>query len=516
MKRRAGDRMPRADRGVKWGNAALVLGAILFSLLAGELVARIADGRGIFREPMYFGTPQIVPIEKYIAKIEAGRKGVGELWKLSPPPLPNRGTPTKEDIERLREFGDPLDLGPTLQLRASELFKVWNSKLEKGACDHPVLKHLTRWPLDFFDPPGGDDRPRYRYRQNATLPTGLVTNQMGWRGKPVEALTPQTIRIVFVGASTIAEAPDLPWSAPELLDAWLNEWARERGLAVRFEVLNAGREGSSTSDVAAIVRDEVAPLRPDLVIFYEGAISFDWSSVVENAAALKELPRPQYEDFTGWVTTAARMSSLFARLLAALGEAGISMGFVEEGPKPPYEIAWPKGLDESDPDIGRKDLPLNLTGILKDFDTMRVALDKVGSEFALSSFAWLARDGLKVDPVKGRYIWTSNNQSFWPWTYHDIRRGLDFEMRVYRKFTEAHGLPFLDVARLIPGEPLLFADAVHMTTSGIRVKAWAFFRELLPVIEKRLADGTWPRHLQDRPLPKYEFRRQLVACSEHQ
>jgi len=165
--------------------------------------------------------------------------------------------------------------------------------LATDACGHPVLKHLTRWPLDFFESPSGDDRPRYRYRPNATLPTGLVTNQIGWRGKPVEDQKSETdtIRIVFVGASTIAEAPALPWSAPELVDDWLNAWAQERGLGVRFEVLNAGREGAFTSDVVAIVRDEVAPLRPDLVVFYEGALTFDWSSVVKNATSLKALPR---------------------------------------------------------------------------------------------------------------------------------------------------------------------------------------------------------------------------------
>ena len=60
--------------------------------------------------------------------------------------------------------------------------------------------------------------------------------------------------------------------------------------------MNAGRDGSTTLNVAAIVRDEVVPLRPDLVIFYEGANGFDWGSVVENQASLKELPRPQFEE----------------------------------------------------------------------------------------------------------------------------------------------------------------------------------------------------------------------------
>ena len=60
--------------------------------------------------------------------------------------------------------------------------------------------------------------------------------------------------------------------------------------------------------------------------------------------------------------------------------------------KPEYEISWPAGLDENDPDNGRQDLPLNLNAILNDFEAMRVALSKVGADFALSSFAWLVHD----------------------------------------------------------------------------------------------------------------------------
>ena len=133
-------------------------------------------------------------------------------------------------------------------------------------------------------------------------------------------------------------------------------------------------------------------------------------------------------------------------------------------------------------------------------------------EFALSSFAWLVYDGLKVDPVKGRYIWEMNNRGYWPWTYRDIRRGVDFENRAYRKFAVSHGLPFLDVAGLMPSEPLLFADSVHMTESGVRVKAWVFFRELLPLVEQRLASGAWPRHIAAPPPPTFEIQSRTVHC----
>ena len=268
----------------------------------------------------------------------------------------------------------------------------------------------------------------------------------------------------------------------------------------------------STADVVAIVRDEVVPLRPDLVIFYEGALQFDWSSTVNNAGKLRAF-RPQYGDQAGWLAEVAQYSSLFAHILVALTDAGIPIGNLKEAEKPKYEIQLPMGLNEKDPDIMRNDLPLNLSPILRDLDRIQVELSKVGAEFATSSFAWLVYDGLTVDPVQGRYVWEFNNRTYWPWTYRDIRRGLDFENRVYRKFASSHGLPFFDVANLIPLEPLLFTDGVHMTASGVKVKAWAFFREMLPLIEQRLASKAWPRAVSKGQLPTFEVWHRSVHCN---
>jgi hypothetical protein len=122
-------------------------------------------------------------------------------------------------------------------------------------------------------------------------------------------------------------------------------------------------------------------------------------------------------------------------------------------------------------------------------------------------------DGLTVHPLTGRYIWETNNRIYWPWTYNDIRRGLDFENRVYRKFAAVRGLPFLGVASTIPSDPSLFFDGVHMTQAGVRVKAWAFFRELLPLIQQRFASGALPRAARGGGVPAYEVKYRSVRCN---
>ena len=79
---------------------------------------------------------------------------------------------------------------------------------------------------------------------------------------------PKTVRVVFVGSSTVVGPHHLQFSWPDFVGHWLNQWAKAKGLAVRFEVLNAGRESIVSTDIAAIVRTEVVPLRQgDAVAF---------------------------------------------------------------------------------------------------------------------------------------------------------------------------------------------------------------------------------------------------------
>ena len=91
---------------------------------------------------------------------------------------------------------------------------------------------------------------------------------------------PRTVRIAFIGASTTVGNHFYPYSYPEFIGNWLNLWSDQRKLDVRFEVLNAGRESITSSDNVNIVREEVLPLKPDLLVYYEGANQFQLGSMV--------------------------------------------------------------------------------------------------------------------------------------------------------------------------------------------------------------------------------------------
>ncbi|HZB52991.1 MAG TPA: hypothetical protein VE527_05155, partial [Reyranella sp.] len=145
------------------------------------------------------------------------------------------------------------------------------------------------------------------------------------------------------------------------------------------------------------------------------------------------------------------------------------------------------------PDITRPDLPVNLGTILHDLDQIRTDLAKVDAELAISSFMWMVRDGMVLDPVRHRYALDQLNRRYFPFTYRDLERLAAFQNRVLAAYAHAHGLPFLDVAATMPFDPNLFFDAVHKTYPGERLHGWVTFLLLVPLIEQRLASGAWPK-----------------------
>jgi hypothetical protein len=192
-----------------------------------------------------------------------------------------------------------------------------------------------------------------------------------------------------------------------------------------------------------------------------------------------------------WLREAAACSALARRA------QGLTSG--KEWPKPAYELRWPEGLNELDPDITRFDLPVYLTVILRSLDFIREDLAQVGGELALASFHWLVKDGLELDPSRNKAILDTLNVNYFPYTYHDLERMTDFENRVYAKYAKINNLPFIDVARHMPKDPGLFSDAFHTTPAGVRLRAWIIFQQLVPVIEARLASGAWPRPVPPMP-----------------
>ncbi len=442
--------------------------------------------------------------------------GVSRDWfQLDPPPLPNRTVPPADWARVFREIkDDPAKFG---QFREPDPFKAWSA--DYVGADPCANQQLRTAPEGVFvlQPPDTGRFPTYRYLQNATTPLGLVTNQIGWRGPPIELPRgKRTIRIVFVGASTTAGLHNLPYSYPEYIGPWLDRWAAARHFDVHFETLNAGRESIDSRDIAAIVHREVLPLRPELVVYYEGANQFDLSSIapdVPKGSAAR--PTSSEEKAPPWLRAAANYLELARRVeaLAGYAESDLDGG---EWAKPAYRLRWPEGLSETDPDLDFPHLPVRLTAIEADLEHMRKDLGASGAEFAVSSFFRLASDGMKLNPLRHRFILEDLNAGLYPFRYRDIERLTNFENRVFAKYAAVHGLPFIDVARTMPRDPDLMIDSIHANTGGTRLQAWVVLQQLVPLIEKHLADGSWPapQPAEAPALPTFTARHIAFTCKK--
>src|SRR5262249_61713281 len=113
-------------------------------------------------------------------------------------------------------------------------------------------------------------------------------------------------------------------------------------------------------------------------------------------------------------------------------------------------------------------LPLNLPTILADMGAIERSLDRIGASLVVSSFVWLAYDGMRLELPRDQGIYNFLNDTYAPFPYAHLRRMADFQNRTLRKFATLQDLPFLDVAGLYPHDPELFEDAGHMSPAGVK------------------------------------------------
>jgi hypothetical protein len=335
-----------------------------------------------------------------------------------------------------------------------------------------------------YDAPDGADRPRYRFPRNAVARDGLVTNNFGWRGPPIDLRKPEkTVRLAFIGSSTTINAHAFPFSYPELVNFWLNTWAKQTGLDVNIETVNAGREGVDSEDITTIFQNEVASLEPDIVVWDGATQKFTPSEFVKRvpsgqAEAVPPAPKIWLEDH----------SAIARRLISGLVEGK------EEPQKPAYEVRWPADLDENDPPLAYPHLPNDISNLVKGLDQVRGSLEHNGGELMLSSFFLFAFDGMKLNPQSGIYDYL--NRIFYPYRYADFARMAAFQNRVLQKYAQAHALQFLNFAQKIPHDPQLYGDGVHAVYDGVRLQAWIVAQQLAPLIQLRLSQKRLPRAMQ--------------------
>ncbi len=465
---------------------------VLLLVILGEAVVRWIDGYSLFhislaaapaRPRLVTRTSRDNADARYFDTI-ALATGVDPTWYPQDPP-PHQPIPMTPAIAARAErykATDPLGA-----------FFAWNPaylKLELcGGLRFGSLGILD----DFytFEPPPQNGFPIYRHLSSMSPPGWFPTNRFGWRGPDVTLnKPPQTIRVAFAGSSMTIDGYNLPFSHIEYIGEWLNLWVKARGYPFKVEVLNIARTGVDSSSVAAAVVQELMPLEPDLVIF-DGANDY-------RPGLLLKLPKeglpPVPPDFGGrgpqWA--AERYSAVARRIRVVVDTRREGV----EPAKPSYPIQWPPDVNESDPDVTQRPLPMGLHDVMTNFDTMRAAVTATGGTLALSSEVAMVHDGLKLVLPRDETLFKAINDQTFPVTYAQNRRLMDFQNHVFRNYAARHELPFIDKAAALPLDPELFLDMVHMTPAGNRLQSWYYFQWIVRWIDQEVAAGRLPRPMQ--------------------
>jgi lysophospholipase L1-like esterase len=113
------------------------------------------------------------------------------------------------------------------------------------------------------DPATGLRIPRPGYRIGA-----ISVNSLGFRGPEIEQpKPPERIRVAFLGASTTfcAEASAFETTWPHLVV----EGLRRNAPDLEFDYVNGGAGGFTLADSLLNLEKRLAPLEPDVIVFYE-------------------------------------------------------------------------------------------------------------------------------------------------------------------------------------------------------------------------------------------------------
>ncbi len=390
---------------------------------------------------------------------------------------------------------------------------LWNENLKDNYFTTTHIFNVVPPQVRVYRAPWGSALPRYRYPPNVTLPTGLTTNQFGWRGPQIELQkAPNTIRIACIGASTTVDGHSLPFSYPEFLQNWLNIWAQANGYKVNFEVINAGREGLNTNDIAKVVQYELLPLDVDYLIFYEGSNQFHPETMVSFPPEFK-IGKPP----AGLVPNLNNVDSEDKSILDVLSEysaiAARARSIVEmflvtgkEPPKPEQTFFLPAGQDELNPDRAHVGDALDLRRIQNDLDDIRQQGEANNIKMVMTTFNWFVYDKMALDPQRHRNVYSFLNRLYWPVSYANMRRAADYQNRVYKRWAADNHVPLIDVAGLMPRQPDLFDDAIHNTYLGSRIRGWVVFEGLVPMLKQDIEAGLLPHparyHYTEHPYIK--------------
>lgn len=475
--------------------AARVILVIAVALGSGELYARygstdFSDG-GLFKPIADAGAE----LSRF-GDLPMGETAAGDPRWFADEPSPPPATAATTFPELDGRASDPSILNVT----GLNFPRVYNHAfVTQAVCADRKHSFFSRLPhrLFTFEPRAGEVDPMFRFYPNSRYPSGLRTNHLGYRGPDISAdRDVDVVRVAFLGASTVIGHPRAPFASPDFVMTWLARWARERGLGVRFDYVNAAREGVAVRQITEILNREVAPLKPDIVILW-GAETFDFGSFVKLPPGVV-IGQPPKTDMVSRATAAIGASGLaersaLIRLLSARSRRPFDdQGIAREPSKPGYERAFPSDFTAPSPQLG-PDVPAPMATAYKDLSGFIDAVGAIGAIPILMANQYAAHDGALItadrstrDPILDATfggVYGYLNGARWPITYADQRAILEYETRLFKELARQRGVTFIDLLSSRVLDTGLFLDGAHLTPLGMKLTGWWMFQELVPAIE---------------------------------
>ncbi len=335
-----------------------------------------------------------------------------------------------------------------------------------------------------FKGPDGTADPAFRFVPHWNL-GNFVPNNFGFRGTDLAFPKPTgMIRVAFLGQSNTEDG----W--PNLVGFYLNRWARAVGLHSRFEIVNAGRAGVGIRGIARIMRYEVAPLRPDIVVVYVGATNLRADDILSAPATKRKLQVPERKSVeqNPYITILAKADK-YSALLSRISQLTGSSRGVAEPVKPQHQLL----IDLSGPvKLDQPGLPFHLNEEIAGLRYIERATRAIHAALFLTSSIVLAHEGLTLNLSRDYRIYDQLNSEYWPLTYREIHLAADFENRAYRALSVEDHLGFLEIAKYFPQDPALFGDMIHLADVGMNLQAWIVAQELAPIIREGMERAEWP------------------------
>jgi hypothetical protein len=471
----------------------LGIGTFLWFAIGGELLCRFEGGWRLDIATLT-GRPAAPPdpnrareSERALLATVTYQKGVDPAWFFLPPASIEKPA---SSMLRVRTAANPEG--------QQQQNYLWNDAL----LSHPdanlvrLLRRLKIATLFAFPSFDGSVNPPYRlYPDNDYRPTPWITNHWGWLSPEVTVKKPsRTIRVGIVGDSTSHNRYGF------YLQGFLDAWARAHGLDIRFEVMNAARQGLGFEDEMAALKYELGPMGLDYVYEY---FAPNFSLSLQQMVAFATLP-PGVEAGKPPLDGHPRLDAVRRALdpltpVSALARS-IRDGIVHEAADSSlYEPGKPRVKLHLPPVSGGKVVIEEVSKdpyfwrLLVQLSRFKVIASSLNAKPLLSTERLCVWDGMVLRNGSSRALYQKlNGPQFWPFSYADLRRVLAVHNSAISTWAAANGVIVVDIDGRLPRLPELYIDPYHDVAISQQLRAWLIFQAMVPQLEHDLANKLVP------------------------